>query len=60
MANVTLYHPKLDRDHDFPEESVEQWKLAGWQEKKKRKAPARLGEETMTAAASERHDAEEH
>lgn len=51
MDQVSLYHPALDRWHDFPESSVEQWKRCGWQEKK-RKAP-RPAEDVKVPRVSE-------
>lgn len=59
MELVSLYHPDLDRWHDFPEESVEQWKRSGWQEKKRKKTSAPLVSEESTEHAADGGSTEE-
>ena len=59
MQTVTLYHPKLDRSHDFPAAAVEQMKRSGWTERKRRKTSAPLVSEESTEDAADGGSTEE-
>ncbi|PXY33554.1 hypothetical protein BAY59_10755 [Prauserella coralliicola] len=53
MGTVKLYHPKLDRWHEFAESAVSQMEKAGWRHDKPARRQPAVSDQTPAATGGE-------